>query len=45
MKKAIEHQGLIPNAPQSIEATRAYIATEIDKWGALVKSLGLAGSI
>jgi len=45
MKKAIEQQGLIPTAPQSIEATRAYIATEIDKWGALVKSLGLAGSI
>jgi len=32
MKKTIEHQGLIPNAPQSIEATRAYITTEIDKW-------------
>lgn len=45
MKKAIEHHGLIPNAPPSVEATRGYIAAEIDKWGALVKSLGLAGSI
>jgi tripartite-type tricarboxylate transporter receptor subunit TctC len=43
--KAIEYHGLIPAAPQSVAATRTYIASEIDKWGALVKSLGLAGSI
>lgn len=45
IKKAIERHGLIPQAPQSVEATRAYIGAEIDKWGALVRSLGLAGSI
>ena len=28
-----------------VDATRAYIAAENDKWGALVRSLGLAGSI
>jgi tripartite-type tricarboxylate transporter receptor subunit TctC len=37
--------GLIPQPPQSLAASRAYIASENDKWGALVKSLGLAGSI
>jgi tripartite-type tricarboxylate transporter receptor subunit TctC len=45
MRQAIENHGLIPLPTQSIEATKAYIAAENDKWGALVRSLGLAGSI
>ena len=45
MQKAMTNHGLIPQPTQSIEATRAYIASENDKWGALVRSLGLAGSI
>jgi tripartite-type tricarboxylate transporter receptor subunit TctC len=45
MRKAIETHGLIPQAPLPIDATRAYIASENGKWGALVRSLGLAGSI
>jgi tripartite-type tricarboxylate transporter receptor subunit TctC len=45
LRQAIENHGLIPQATQSIEATKAYIAAENDKWGALVRSLGLAGSI
>jgi tripartite-type tricarboxylate transporter receptor subunit TctC len=45
MKSAIEAHGLIPQAPQSVDATRAYISAEIAKWGNLAKSLGLAGTI
>jgi tripartite-type tricarboxylate transporter receptor subunit TctC len=45
LRQAIENHGLIPQATQSIEVTKAYIASENDKWGALVRSLGLAGSI
>lgn len=45
MKSAIESHGLIPQPPQSVDATRAYISAEIGKWGSLAKSLGLAGTI
>ncbi|MBX9772767.1 MAG: tripartite tricarboxylate transporter substrate binding protein [Xanthobacteraceae bacterium] len=37
--------GLIPYPPPPIAETQAYIKSEIDKWGGLVKSLGLAGTI
>lgn len=37
--------GLLPLDPPSIDDTRRYIASEIKKWGTLVKALGLAGSI
>lgn len=37
--------GLIPFAPPPIPDTQRYIKAEIDKWGSLVRSLGLAGSI
>jgi tripartite-type tricarboxylate transporter receptor subunit TctC len=36
--------GLIPYPPPIAESQR-YIKSEIDKWGGLVKSLGLAGTI
>ncbi len=37
--------GLIPYAPPPIAVTQRYIKSEIDKWGGLVRSLGLAGTI
>jgi tripartite-type tricarboxylate transporter receptor subunit TctC len=37
--------GLIPYPPPPIAESQAYIKSEIDKWGGLVKSLGLAGTI
>jgi tripartite-type tricarboxylate transporter receptor subunit TctC len=37
--------GLIPYAPPPIAESQRYIKSEIDKWGSLVKSLGLAGTI
>ncbi len=45
LQSRIGHHGLLPLDPPSIEETQRYIAAEIDKWGRLVKSLGLAGSI
>ena len=45
MQERVAHHGLLPLDPPSIEDTRRYIASEIGKWGAQVRSLGLAGSI
>jgi tripartite-type tricarboxylate transporter receptor subunit TctC len=45
MTKAVSNLGLLPQAPPSIEATQKYIGSEMEKWGALVKRLGLQGSI
>jgi tripartite-type tricarboxylate transporter receptor subunit TctC len=36
--------GLLPMTPPSLEETEKYIASEREKWGSLVKQLGLAGS-
>jgi len=36
--------GLIPHASPSVEGIQAYIRSETDKWGTLVRQLGLAGS-
>ncbi len=36
--------GLIPNDTPSIEGMRTYVKSEHEKWGALVKQLGLEGS-
>jgi tripartite-type tricarboxylate transporter receptor subunit TctC len=36
--------GLLPMTPPSVEETEKYIAGEREKWGSLVKQLGLAGS-
>jgi tripartite-type tricarboxylate transporter receptor subunit TctC len=37
--------GLIPYAPPAIAESQRYIKSEIEKWGGLVKNLGLAGTI
>lgn len=44
MQQRILNIGLIPNASPSVEGTQAYIKDETEKWGALVRQLGLAGS-
>jgi tripartite-type tricarboxylate transporter receptor subunit TctC len=44
LKQKIETIGLIPFDSPSIEDTRAYRKAEQEKWGALVKKLGLEGS-
>jgi tripartite-type tricarboxylate transporter receptor subunit TctC len=44
MKKRIVDLGLIPFASPSVEGIRSYIKSEQEKWGALVRKLGLAGS-
>jgi len=44
IKGTIANLGLIPHATPSIDGIQSYIKSEIEKWGALVRSLGLAGS-
>jgi tripartite-type tricarboxylate transporter receptor subunit TctC len=44
MQKRIVDLGLIPFASPSVEGIRSYIKSEQEKWGALVRKLGLAGS-
>jgi tripartite-type tricarboxylate transporter receptor subunit TctC len=44
LKQKIETIGLIPFDTPSIEELRAYRRAEQEKWGALVKKLGLEGS-
>ena len=44
LKQKIETIGLIPFDTPSVENTRAYRRAEQEKWGALVKKLGLEGS-
>jgi tripartite-type tricarboxylate transporter receptor subunit TctC len=44
LRKRIETIGLIPFDTPSVEDTRAYRRSEQEKWGALVKRLGLEGS-
>jgi len=44
MRQRIIDIGLIPNETLSVEATQAYIKAETEKWGELVRQLGLAGS-
>jgi tripartite-type tricarboxylate transporter receptor subunit TctC len=36
--------GLLPITPPSLAETQAYLASEREKWGSLVRSLGLEGS-
>jgi hypothetical protein len=45
MKQKIENIGLIPHQSPSIEGIQDYIRSETDKWGALVRSLGLQGTM
>jgi tripartite-type tricarboxylate transporter receptor subunit TctC len=44
IRKKIEAIGLIPFDTLSVEELRAYRRAEQEKWGALVKQLGLEGS-
>jgi tripartite-type tricarboxylate transporter receptor subunit TctC len=44
LKKKIETIGLIPFDTPSVEDLRAYRRAEQEKWGALVKKLGLEGT-
>jgi len=44
VKEKIEAIGLIPHETPSIDGMARYIRAETDKWGALVRSLGLEGS-
>src|SRR5262249_3327488 len=44
MREKIAALGLIPNDSPSIEDMRRYIEAEHQKWGTMVKQLGLEGS-
>jgi len=44
MQQRIANIGLIPVASPSVEGIQAYIKAETEKWGTLVRQLGLAGS-
>ncbi len=43
-QQKIANIGLIPHPSPSVEGMQAYIRAETDKWGTLVRQLGLAGS-
>jgi len=44
MVKRVSDLGLIPLDTPSVDGMRAYIRSEQEKWGSLVRKLGLAGS-
>lgn len=44
MRRKVSAIGLLPIDIAEIDETRRYIAAEADKWGALVRKLGLQGS-
>jgi tripartite-type tricarboxylate transporter receptor subunit TctC len=44
MAQKIAAIGLVPHQSPSVEGIKAYIKAETDKWGALVRQLGLQGS-
>jgi hypothetical protein len=44
MQEKEANLGLIPIDPLSIPDTLSYLKSEREKWGALVKKLGLEGS-
>ncbi len=43
--KKVESLGLLPHAVAPIDDAQAYIKSEIELWGGLIRKLGLAGSI
>jgi tripartite-type tricarboxylate transporter receptor subunit TctC len=45
MQKRAANVGLLPINPPSLAETQKYIAAEQDKWGKLVRQLGLAGTM
>ena len=44
MQKRAANIGLVPINPPSVAETQKYIASEREKWGKLVRDLGLAGT-
>jgi len=44
MVKRVSDLGLLPFDTPSVEGVRAYIKSEQEKWGALVRKLGLEGT-
>ena len=44
MQKRVANVGLLPLTPPSLTDTQKYVAAEREKWGSLVKQLGLQGS-
>jgi tripartite-type tricarboxylate transporter receptor subunit TctC len=44
MQKKVADLGLIPFATPSVEGIKSYITAEQEKWGSLVRKLGLAGT-
>ncbi|MPZ41439.1 MAG: tripartite tricarboxylate transporter substrate binding protein [Rhizobiales bacterium] len=45
MQKRAANIGLLPISPPSIAETQKYIAAEREKWGSMVRKLGLAGTM
>lgn len=45
MQKRAANIGLLPVNPPSLAETQKYIASEREKWGSLVRQLGLAGTL
>jgi tripartite-type tricarboxylate transporter receptor subunit TctC len=45
MRQRISGLGLIPLDPPPVGDTERYIKSETAKWGAVLKSMGLAGSM
>jgi tripartite-type tricarboxylate transporter receptor subunit TctC len=43
--KKVASLGLLPHAVAPIDEAQAYIQSEVDKWGGLIRKLGLAGTI
>lgn len=43
--KKVEDLGLLPHPIASVAETQAYIKSEVEKWGAIIRKLGLAGTI
>ena len=37
--------GLLPHAVAPVPEAQAYIKSEVEKWGGVIRKLGLAGSI
>jgi tripartite-type tricarboxylate transporter receptor subunit TctC len=43
--KRIGSLGLLPHAVAPVEEARAYIKSEVEKWGGVIRKLGLAGTL
>jgi tripartite-type tricarboxylate transporter receptor subunit TctC len=43
--KKVASQGLLPHAVAPVEGARAYIKSEVGKWGDVIRKLGLAGTL